>query len=115
MGAAALFALRRAGIEFRSVGDRPWQPPPLQPWEEPIENPGVPHPRHLDLRAQCREQKRINVTPRDSAALPHGTSVPAMAPGTPTGRRTPARLAAGGRLVQWSDQSESINENTRDN
>jgi hypothetical protein len=37
LASAALVALHRVGIELLSVGDRPWQPPTLQPWEEPIE------------------------------------------------------------------------------
>jgi VRR-NUC domain len=55
----ALAALHRAGVEFRSVGGRPWQPPrPLRPWEEPVENPSKPHPRHPSVTAQHREAKR---------------------------------------------------------
>jgi hypothetical protein len=52
---SALVALRRAGVAFRPDA---WQPPELEPWEEPVENPTERHPRHPSLTAKRREAKR---------------------------------------------------------
>jgi len=52
--ASALVALHRVGVAF----DPGWQPPKLEPWEQPIEDPSEPHPRHPSLTAQRREAKR---------------------------------------------------------
>jgi hypothetical protein len=54
----ALVALHRGGVEFRSLGGRPWTPPELPPWEQPIEDPSKPHPAHPAVRAKRREAKR---------------------------------------------------------
>jgi len=54
----ALVALYNAGVELRSLNGRRWEPPELEPWQEPVEDPSRPHPAHPDLRARRREAKR---------------------------------------------------------
>jgi hypothetical protein len=55
---SALVALHGVGIEFRPIRGRAWQPPVLLPWEEPVEDPSVPHKLHPLVTARRRESKR---------------------------------------------------------
>jgi len=54
--AAAIEALRRSGVPFR----RPWDPPPLQPWEGPfvVTDPKQRLPQEPRVAAQRREDQR---------------------------------------------------------
>lgn len=48
---AALIALLRAGVPFRE----PWEPPRLEAWEGPWEDPTQRLPQHPEIAAQSRE------------------------------------------------------------
>jgi hypothetical protein len=45
---AAMTALHRAGVQFC----RPWEPPPLQPWEGSFDDPHQRLPQHPEVRAE---------------------------------------------------------------
>jgi hypothetical protein len=51
---AAMMVAYLAGVEFR----RPWEPPPLEPWERPFANPNQQLPQAPDVAAQRREAQR---------------------------------------------------------
>jgi hypothetical protein len=51
---AAMVGLHRAGVRFR----RPWQPPPLEPWEGPFTDPHQRLPQEPRVAAQRREEQR---------------------------------------------------------
>jgi hypothetical protein len=51
---AALVALHRLGVPFR----RAWKPPALEPWEEPVSDPGQPIVWHPEVLRQWREDKK---------------------------------------------------------
>jgi hypothetical protein len=48
--AAALEALRRSNVPFR----RPWEPPPLEPWEGPFADPNQRLPQEPSVAAERR-------------------------------------------------------------
>src|SRR6516165_11524878 len=51
---AAMVGLYRAGIRFR----RPWEPPPLESWEGPFDDPHQRLPQHPEVAAQRRAAQR---------------------------------------------------------
>jgi len=60
---AVMVALHRSGVEFRFIARHDgtiecWQPPTLQPWEEPTQNLSCRHVSHPELKARRREAKR---------------------------------------------------------
>lgn len=59
---AGAVALHRAGVPLWERGKdgqrRPWRPPPLLDWEQPVQDPSVRHPAHPALRLLRREAKR---------------------------------------------------------
>jgi hypothetical protein len=64
-------ALHRSGVAFR----RPWEPPPLEPWEEPFADPTQRLPQAPDVAAQrraarkrWRERQKAARAPKQSAA-----------------------------------------------
>jgi hypothetical protein len=51
---AAMMALHLSGVPFR----RPWQPPPLEPWEGPFADPHQRLPQHPEVAARRRQEQR---------------------------------------------------------
>ncbi len=51
--ARALVALHRSGVTFR----RRWQPPVLEPWEEPVADPELPMVQHPEVLREWRDDK----------------------------------------------------------
>jgi hypothetical protein len=47
-------ALYRSGVAFR----RPWEPPPLQPWEGSFDDPHRRLPQHREVAARRRAEQR---------------------------------------------------------
>jgi hypothetical protein len=57
-------ALHRSGVAFR----RPWEPPPLEPWEERLPQAPDVAARRRAARKRWRERQKAARAPKQSAA-----------------------------------------------
>jgi hypothetical protein len=79
---AAMWALRKSGVKFRTIvhedgGIERWQQPRLAPWEVPRRDPAEPRPNAPEVTAQRRaEDKRYRLRQRRAQEIPQPPSEP---------------------------------------